>query len=613
MASSSIGGRDVRASAPQRSRPLAPPLRRGGGGAAGGRPAPAPPPAPGQRRPAGRRPARAPRSAWSSRAGTPRARAGPSSGWWPRSTPATSGWPSSGCPPTTSCATTSCGGSGRRCRAGAAWPSSTAPGTAGSWSSGWRSWPPRSSGAGPTTRSPRSRSRWPKRAWCIIKLWMHISHEEQLRRFESRRDDPLKRWKLTDEDWRNREKRPAYEAAVEDMLAYTDHPQARWDVIPAEQKRYGRVAALADGHRPDGGGHAPRGIEPPPSTRRRLRRARVPRPRRDGSCRHSGGVSHRPAAATASPSPSTASRWPTTGGGSRSWPSSATPTCGRPRPTGPTASPRWPWPPPGHPRCSLGVAIAPAYTRGPALLAQTVAAMAEAAPGRFTFGLGASSDVIVERWNGIAFAEPYSQGPRHPAVPAGRPDRREGRRRLRHLRRPRASGWAGRRPSRPRSTWPPCGRGMLRLAGRRGRRGDHQLAVGRRRAQGGGRGRTGQGDRGPHLRHPHRRRRGGPGRRPADDHRLPQRPGLRRVPPLAGPGPAARGHVGGLGGRRPQGRPGRRARRGGRRTWSSTASPDACREHVARYVANGVTIPALAVIRPASTWPTPSRGLAPVG
>jgi probable F420-dependent oxidoreductase len=59
------------------------------------------------------------------------------------------------------------------------------------------------------------------------------------------------------------------------------------------------------------------------------------------------------------------------------------------------------------PSLQLGVAIIPAYTRGPALLAQSVAAMAEAAPGRFTFGLGTSSDVIVSRWNGIPFTEPY--------------------------------------------------------------------------------------------------------------------------------------------------------------------------------------------------------------
>jgi probable F420-dependent oxidoreductase len=55
----------------------------------------------------------------------------------------------------------------------------------------------------------------------------------------------------------------------------------------------------------------------------------------------------------------------------------------------------------------LGTAIVPAYTRGPALLAQSVAALAEAAPGRFAVGVGASSDVIVERWNGIPFEHPY--------------------------------------------------------------------------------------------------------------------------------------------------------------------------------------------------------------
>lgn len=61
------------------------------------------------------------------------------------------------------------------------------------------------------------------------------------------------------------------------------------------------------------------------------------------------------------------------------------------------------------PELRLGCAIVPAYTRGPALLAQSVAAMAEAAPGRFAFGIGSSSDVIVQRWNGIPFDEPYKR------------------------------------------------------------------------------------------------------------------------------------------------------------------------------------------------------------
>ncbi len=62
-----------------------------------------------------------------------------------------------------------------------------------------------------------------------------------------------------------------------------------------------------------------------------------------------------------------------------------------------------------EPRLNLGVAIIPAFTRGPALLAQTIAGLAEAAPGRFTFGLGASSQVIVERWNGIPFEAPFQR------------------------------------------------------------------------------------------------------------------------------------------------------------------------------------------------------------
>jgi probable F420-dependent oxidoreductase len=61
------------------------------------------------------------------------------------------------------------------------------------------------------------------------------------------------------------------------------------------------------------------------------------------------------------------------------------------------------------PTLRLGTAILPAYTRGPALMAQSVAAMAEAAPGRFAFGIGTSSNVIVERWNGIPFEEPYKR------------------------------------------------------------------------------------------------------------------------------------------------------------------------------------------------------------
>lgn len=78
----------------------------------------------------------------------------------------------------------------------------------------------------------------------LVKFWMHISDDEQLNRFNARAADPLKRWKLTDEDWRNRDKNRLYDAAAEDMFAKTSHKLSPWEVIPAEQKRYGRIAVL---------------------------------------------------------------------------------------------------------------------------------------------------------------------------------------------------------------------------------------------------------------------------------------------------------------------------------------------------------------------------------
>src|ERR1700679_3607879 len=62
-----------------------------------------------------------------------------------------------------------------------------------------------------------------------------------------------------------------------------------------------------------------------------------------------------------------------------------------------------------EPRLNLGVAVTPAFTRGPGLLAMSIASMAEVAGGRFTMGLGASSQPVVERWNGIAYEKPYQR------------------------------------------------------------------------------------------------------------------------------------------------------------------------------------------------------------
>jgi polyphosphate kinase 2 (PPK2 family) len=73
---------------------------------------------------------------------------------------------------------------------------------------------------------------------------MHISDDEQLKRFKSREKNLLKSWKLTEEDWRNREKRPKYGQAVEDMIVRTDQPGAPWHLVAAESKRFARVHVL---------------------------------------------------------------------------------------------------------------------------------------------------------------------------------------------------------------------------------------------------------------------------------------------------------------------------------------------------------------------------------
>ena len=99
----------------------------------------------------------------------------------------------------------------------------------------------------------------------LVKLWIHISDSEQLRRFERRRKDPLKQWKLTDDDWRNREKRPQYLQAVEDMLARThQEPHAPWHVIEGESKRYARVRVVETVIEAMEDGMRRHGIEPPP-------------------------------------------------------------------------------------------------------------------------------------------------------------------------------------------------------------------------------------------------------------------------------------------------------------------------------------------------------------
>ena len=96
----------------------------------------------------------------------------------------------------------------------------------------------------------------------LIKFWLHISADAQLRRFERRERRPLKRWKLTEEDWHNRRKRGEYVKAVEDMLERTDHVHGRWHLVEADSKRYARVKVIETTISEIEAGMRERGIDP---------------------------------------------------------------------------------------------------------------------------------------------------------------------------------------------------------------------------------------------------------------------------------------------------------------------------------------------------------------
>ncbi len=78
----------------------------------------------------------------------------------------------------------------------------------------------------------------------VVKFFLHLDADEQLRRFREREETPHKRWKITPEDWRNREKWPDYEAAIDEMLVRTSTRVAPWTVIPANSKLNARITAL---------------------------------------------------------------------------------------------------------------------------------------------------------------------------------------------------------------------------------------------------------------------------------------------------------------------------------------------------------------------------------
>ncbi len=79
-------------------------------------------------------------------------------------------------------------------------------------------------------------------AFC--KFWLHISADEQLRRFQAREKTPYKKYKIGEDDYRNRDKRDAYVAAIDEMVARTSSEQAPWTLVPANDKRFARIAIL---------------------------------------------------------------------------------------------------------------------------------------------------------------------------------------------------------------------------------------------------------------------------------------------------------------------------------------------------------------------------------
>jgi polyphosphate kinase 2 (PPK2 family) len=97
----------------------------------------------------------------------------------------------------------------------------------------------------------------------LIKFWLHISGKEQLKRFEARAADPVKQWKLTDDDWKNRGLRKLYKEAIEAMFEETDTKHAPWNVIAADSKHYARVKVVETVIEEIEKGMRHHGIDPP--------------------------------------------------------------------------------------------------------------------------------------------------------------------------------------------------------------------------------------------------------------------------------------------------------------------------------------------------------------
>jgi polyphosphate kinase 2 (PPK2 family) len=83
-----------------------------------------------------------------------------------------------------------------------------------------------------------------RRNTVLVKLWLHIDQDEQLRRFTERAETPWKRFKITDEDWRNRQKWPLYADAVNDMIERTSTEIAPWTLVESNDKRFARIKVI---------------------------------------------------------------------------------------------------------------------------------------------------------------------------------------------------------------------------------------------------------------------------------------------------------------------------------------------------------------------------------
>ena len=98
----------------------------------------------------------------------------------------------------------------------------------------------------------------------LVKLWLHISPEEQLKRFEARAEDPLKAYKLTDEDWRNRDKRGSTRTPSRRWSSAPAPSAAPWTLVEADSKRYARVKVIETVIAATEDGLAKHGRQPPP-------------------------------------------------------------------------------------------------------------------------------------------------------------------------------------------------------------------------------------------------------------------------------------------------------------------------------------------------------------